>query len=109
SAVNLGSRSRIPQHSHRSGGHTMAWHPHARFVHFDALETRNLMTGIAYASVEPIDGTGNNRSHPDWGTAASDLLRLTPAAYGDGVSTPAGQDRPGARAVSNAVSAQPDD
>lgn len=55
---------------------------------------------------EPLDGKGNNQSHPGWGVAGADLLRLAPADYGDGVATPAGSDRPGARVISNAVAVQ---
>jgi len=53
-----------------------------------------------------IDGSGNNRDHPDWGAARRELLRLVPSAYGNGRSSPAGTDRPWARAISNAVVAQ---
>ena len=53
-----------------------------------------------------IDGTGNNTADPSIGAAGSPLIRLVPPAYGDGVSTPAGGDRPSARAISNAVCAQ---
>jgi hypothetical protein len=51
-----------------------------------------------------LDGTGNNLRHPKWGSAGADLLRLSPAAYEDGISSPAGSARPSARAISNAVS-----
>jgi hypothetical protein len=54
-----------------------------------------------------IDGTRNNRENPLWGSAGAALLRTSPAAYGDGASSPAGADRPSARAVSNAVADQP--
>ena len=53
-----------------------------------------------------IDGIGNNVLNPDWGSAGERLKRLTTADYTDGVSTPAGDTRPSARAVSNLVSAQ---
>jgi len=53
-----------------------------------------------------IDGTGNNLSHLAWGSAGSDLLRLAPVAYANGVSTPAGTNRPSARVISNAVADQ---
>jgi hypothetical protein len=53
-----------------------------------------------------IDGSGNNLEHPDWGSAGVGLLRLTWAAYADGVAMPAGEGRPSPRAVSNAVAAQ---
>lgn len=53
-----------------------------------------------------IDGSGNNIANPAWGQAGTDYIRVAPASYGDGISTPAGADRPGARAISNAVSDQ---
>ena len=52
----------------------------------------------------PLDGRGNNISHPEWGSVNQNFLRLTPADYGDGVSTPAGSDRPSARTISNTFS-----
>jgi peroxidase len=54
--------------------------------------------------VRSIDGTGNNLAHPEWGSTDEQLLRIAPAQYGDGISTPAGADRPSARDVSNALS-----
>jgi hypothetical protein len=53
-----------------------------------------------------IDGTGNNRASPEWGSAGTDLLRVAPAAYADGASTLAGADRPSPRAISNGIAAQ---
>lgn len=53
-----------------------------------------------------VDGTGNNVSHPSWGATGSTLLRIAPARYADGISSPAGATRPSARVVSNALSAQ---
>ncbi len=53
-----------------------------------------------------FDGTGNNIANPTWGSAGADLLRTAPADYGDGLSTPAGEDRPSARAISNALADQ---
>ena len=68
----------------------------------NALEDRCLL------SVESIDGTGNNLANPDWGSAGTDLLRIAPAAYADGVSAPAGADRPSARVISNTIADQGD-
>ena len=58
--------------------------------------------------IRSIDGSGNNIDQADWGAAETPLLRLTPSAYSDGLSTMSGTERPGARAVSNAVSSQAD-
>ncbi|MFO0845328.1 MAG: peroxidase family protein [Gemmataceae bacterium] len=67
----------------------------------EALEDR-----LVPSTFRSYDGTDNNALHPLWGSAGSQLLRVAPAAYADGVSSPAGAGRPGARDVSNAVMAE---
>ena len=66
-----------------------------------------LAQGQEYRS---FNGAGNNLSNPIFGEAETELLRLTPNAYADGISTPRGglatSSLPNARAISNAVSAQ---
>lgn len=52
------------------------------------------------------DGTGNNVLQVNWGAAGTALLRRAGVGYADGISAAAGGDRPSARAVSNALSAQ---
>jgi len=59
--------------------------------------------------VRSYDGTGNNIDNPDWGSANIQLLRYSPAEYGDGISTPAGSDRPSARIISNTFGQSPED
>src|SRR5204863_227720 len=56
--------------------------------------------------VRSVDGSGNNADHPAWGKTGTRFRREVPDAYGDGVATPSGADRPGAREVSNALAAQ---
>ena len=46
-----------------------------------------------------LDGTGNNRRHPDFGVAGATYLRVAPANYADGRSEPV--DGPDARFISN--------
>ena len=53
-----------------------------------------------------VDGGGNNLAHADWGQTGTDYIRVAPAAYADGISTPSGADLPSARAISNALSDQ---
>ena len=60
----------------------------------------------ATSAYRSIDGQGNDISHPQRGAAGTRLRRLTSAAYADGVSAPAGPDRPSARAISDAIIAQ---
>ena len=60
-----------------------------------------------FLGVRSIDGTDN---HPDdLGAANTPLLRLAPPAYSDGRSTPAGEDRPNPRTISNAIARQLED
>ncbi|TMQ34039.1 MAG: hypothetical protein E6K70_09840, partial [Planctomycetota bacterium] len=68
---------------------------------FELLEARCLLSGF-----RTIDGSGNNFGDPDEGQAGIQLFRIAPSAYADGVSAPAGANRPGARAISNALSDQ---
>lgn len=56
-----------------------------------------------------FDGTGNNVSQPELGSTDEQLLRVAPAAYSDGISSPAGADRANPRAISNLLSAQDED
>jgi hypothetical protein len=65
-----------------------------------------MLTG-ASSDVRSIDGTDNNPFHDNWGAAGIQLLREGPAAYADGVSSPAGASRPSARLISNTVAADP--
>jgi hypothetical protein len=53
-----------------------------------------------------IDGTGNNQTHPEWGSVGSQLVRLTTVAYDDGIASPGGVGRPSPRTISNVVCAQ---
>jgi hypothetical protein len=69
----------------------------------DVLEARTLLS-----SGSPIGGTGNNLLHSNYGAAGTDLIRIAPAAYADGLSAPSGANRPSARDISNALSDQTD-
>lgn len=56
--------------------------------------------------VRSIDGSGNNLENPELGSTGQQLVRVAPADYSDGISALAGEDRPSAREISNAFSAQ---
>nr|WP_083466246.1 peroxidase family protein [Kibdelosporangium sp. MJ126-NF4] len=64
-----------------------------------------LASGVAEADTTfeypSLDGSGNNRAHPDWGKAGTGYLRLAPANYTDGIGAPG--TGPSARYVSNRV------
>ncbi len=55
-----------------------------------------------------MDGTNNNAEHPEWGSTGMPMMRMSTVSYGDGVSAPAGADRPSPRLISNIVCAQPE-
>lgn len=59
--------------------------------------------------VQSFDGTGNNLQNPEYGATNTALINIAPLDYTDGFSTPAGQDRPNARIISNAISQQEGD
>ena len=63
----------------------------------------------APVEVRSIDGTGNNLEDLELGSSGEQLLRVAPADYADGFSAPAGEDRPSAREISNALSAHSDE
>ncbi len=77
----------------------------------DVLEERQLLsasTVLPAGAVEPIGGTGNNVENPTWGAAGNDLIRLTPAQYANGYSTPSLPQDPSPRLISNIVNNQAD-
>ncbi len=53
-----------------------------------------------------IDGTDNNFLEPDYGSTGSDQFNIAPIDYGDGISSPNGENRPNARVISNALAQQ---
>ena len=63
-------------------------------------------TGNRHDEFRSFDGSGNNLRNEEWGNSDTALLRATTPEYDDGVSEPAGADRPSAREISNAVAAQ---
>jgi hypothetical protein len=70
----------------------------------ELLEERCLMdTGF-----RSITGLGNNIANPSLGAAGTDLIRIAPSAYADGLNAPAGANLPGARTISNTLSDQTD-
>ncbi len=49
------------------------------------------------------DGVGNNLTHTTWGSAGAMFQRMASSAYGDGMGSMGGADRPNARVISNAI------
>ncbi len=58
------------------------------------------------AELRTIDGSANNETTPTLGQAGTALRDDVGRAYGDGISTPAGEGRLSARAISSLVCAQ---
>lgn len=56
--------------------------------------------------VRTITGVNNNLSNPEWGARDSRLEHFINPAFGDGMASPAGQNRRNPREVSNIVFAQ---
>jgi hypothetical protein len=63
--------------------------------------------GPARHESRSIDGSGNHMNDPGMGAAGTPLLRFLEPAYGDGISSLAGDHRASAREISNLVNAQP--
>ena len=53
------------------------------------------------AEVRTLDGSGNNRRHPDWGKTNTQYQRVARTNYADGIAKPVGG--PATRYVSNRV------
>jgi hypothetical protein len=73
-------------------------------LELEPLEARMLLSTGLYSA----DGSGNNVANPTWGSAETDLLRLSPAAYADGISSPSLPNDPSARVVSDLLNNQAD-
>ncbi len=65
-------------------------------------------TALNTGDIEPIDGVGNNIANPTWGSAGSDLLRLAPPGYANGIDSPALPHDLSARLISNLLNSQAD-
>ena len=70
------------------------------WLFLEPLEERCQPSVTGYSTVTEV---GNNVANPTQGTAGTDLLRLSPAAYADGISTPSLAGVPSPRTVSNDV------
>ena len=75
---------------------------------FVLIAFTNVVVGqeVDISKYRTIDGTHNNLSNTEWGSAGENLKLLIPQAYTDGISLPAGLNRPNPREVSNVVSEQ---
>jgi hypothetical protein len=76
-----------------------------QWLRLERLEDR-VQPAVFYS----VDGSGNNLgpNHSSWGQSGTDLIRLSPVGYADGISSPALPNARSARDVSNIVSNQAD-
>lgn len=63
---------------------------------------------IAQSEIRTYDGSNNNLLKPEWGATHTQLRRIAPADYGDGISAPAGANRLNPRKISNTLFSQVD-
>jgi hypothetical protein len=90
---------------HRTAPTTTVRHvSRRRRLELEPLEARTLLS----SNYPSVDGTGNNLANPGWGSADTDLIRVSPAAYADGVSAPSLPQDQSARAISNILNDQTD-
>jgi len=60
-----------------------------------------VLGSLTNAENRSFDGLGNNLSKPEFGAKGTNFLRVAPAAYDDGISTPGVGARKNAREISN--------
>jgi hypothetical protein len=70
----------------------------------ELLEARCLLDG----GFRSITGFGNNLANPTWGQSGTDLLRVSPVAYADGIRTPSTPNTLSPREISNSLDSQSD-
>jgi peroxidase len=74
----------------------------------EPLEERCLLSVNPTIEFRPINEMGNNTANPTWGAQGTDLLRVSPVAYADGISSPSLPNDPSARVISDIVNNQDD-
>jgi hypothetical protein len=79
----------------------------------EPLEDRCLLNAsptnlVPLGDFRPISEVGNNVANSTLGTANTDLLRLSPVAYADGISAPSLPNNPSARVISDIINNQAD-
>jgi hypothetical protein len=85
----------------RTRGRRRAFHgrkrQHGIRPDIELLEARCLLD----AGFRSITGSGNNVANPTWGMTGTDLLRVSPVAYADGISSPSAPNSLSPREISN--------
>jgi hypothetical protein len=84
--------------------HKRSPHRYRSKLDVEPLEERTLLSATFYTP----DGTGNNKTNAALGSAGTDLKRISPAAYGDGMNTPSLGSNSSARVISNILNNQTD-
>ncbi|MGL5794625.1 MAG: peroxidase family protein, partial [Waterburya sp.] len=71
----------------------------------DALINNNIYQS-GTTNFYSVNGTGNNQTNTNYGSTGSTFLNTAPLDFGDGISSPAGADRPNPRVISNTLAQQ---
>lgn len=67
----------------------------------------SVMQILSAQTYRTYTGWGNNLTNPQWGANGDALVDRTTPSFGNGYSSPAGQNRQNARRISNFLAAQP--
>jgi peroxidase len=94
------------RHARRSRSARPALRRNTHSVHLgvEALEHRIVPSDV----FRSINGADNNLIHANWAAAGADLIRISPVAYADGISTPSQPNTLSAREISNNLNNQSD-
>jgi peroxidase len=65
-------------------------------------------TSMGPIDIRPIDEMGNNAANVKLGTAGTQLIRISPVAYADGIGSPSLPNNPSARVISDILNSQAD-
>uniref|UniRef100_T1IYT7 NAD(P)H oxidase (H2O2-forming) n=1 Tax=Strigamia maritima TaxID=126957 RepID=T1IYT7_STRMM len=81
------------------------WHLGIFFLvcKYTFIESQDSTSHYTIIEKQRYDGWYNNLGHPSWGSIYSHLTRKVPPSYADGVYMLAGQNRPSARVISDAI------
>lgn len=81
----------------------------ARTSGMTTIPSRIFVAESTPTEIRSIAETNNNLDNSDWGSTGSKMIHFVSNGFEDGMSIPAGKNRPNPRAISNAIFAQDED